>query len=169
MGVPGSLAAYPWQGGSGHSCSPPRIMTCHCFLLVSPCQGEPGRFGEPGDPGEDVSRRHMAGHRVDAEGSGCWWGWDLCPHHAPPSPCWWLGVFAGSQGVLRSQRGEGECPLVPGMWGASQPWGATLGGTVCPAPPCLPAGGHTVCSLPSCRDRRVSVCRDHQDRMGLRA
>lgn len=48
MGVPGSLGFQP-------SPLPPPV-THPCFLLLSSCQGEPGGAGEPGDPGEDVSR-----------------------------------------------------------------------------------------------------------------
>lgn len=64
----------------------------------------------------------------------------------PPSPSSWPDVFAGSQGVRWSQRGEGKCPLVPGEWGAPQPCGATLGGSVPLAAQCPPARGHAVCS-----------------------
>lgn len=39
----------------------------------------------------------------------------MCPCRLLPSPSWWLGVFTGSQGVLRSQRGEGMCLLLRGV------------------------------------------------------
>lgn len=61
LGVVGS--STPWL--LGHSVGiqlhllPQLIIPHICFFLVFPCQGEPGKFGEPGDPGEDVSRRHM--------------------------------------------------------------------------------------------------------------
>lgn len=155
-------------GGSGHSCSPPCIMTCRCFLLVSPCQGEPGRFGEPGDPGEDVSRRHTGTGgwllgTVDAVGGGG----NLCPH-SPAFP----GGLVSSQGAKGSSGAKGEkvsvtCSQGGGVLPSSG--GATLGGTLPPAPRCLPAWGHTVCSPPSRREHQVSVCGDRQDRMGLRA
>lgn len=48
MRVSGSLGLQP---------SPlPLPVTHPCSLLLSSCQGEPGGAGEPGDPGEDVSR-----------------------------------------------------------------------------------------------------------------
>lgn len=45
----------PW--GSHRLCPHPKVTSPRC-LLVSPYQGEPGGAGEPGDPGEDVSREH---------------------------------------------------------------------------------------------------------------
>lgn len=142
----GSPAACPWQVGVWLQPFPLHIVFQPCFLLVSPCQGEPGRFGEPGDPGEDVSRRHVVGWGVGAGGSGCCQGETCAPTtHRPDLP----GGLVSSQGAKGSSGAKGEkvkCPLVTGEWGAPQPCGATLGGMVPLALPCPPAGGHTACS-----------------------
>lgn len=152
MGALGSPAACPWRGGVQLQLLALHIISQPCFLLVFPCQGEPGRFGEPGDPGEDVSRMHMGGWGAGGGGSRCC-RWVVPP---PPSPSSWPGVFSGSQGVRWSQRGEGKCPLVPGEWGASPAlWGRSgwLGAPGSPVP--TSQGTHRVL----CHHTGIARCR----------
>lgn len=111
----------------------PQFIIPHiCIFLVFPCQGEPGKFGEPGDPGEDVSRRHIG------VVGGYWGQWVLLGAGICASATYCPGAAGGlvsSQGAKGSSGAKGEKVRVPCPQGVPQPGSGWHDGPGTPVPP----------------------------------